>query len=716
MNTRTPKYILLRIAVVGMVASLLAATAGAHTPISHAQRGTGVVRVAPWGQNDQSCGSEQNPCRTVQYGARRALSGDTVLVAEGVYTYDAASAPTTPCPDFGVTSAVVCVNGKDLTILGGYSGSDWTAADPARYPTVIDGQNQYRGMSLQNGTYRVEGFIIKDGLAQGAPSGTELAIHAYGGGMSATLAPITLRNMIFRYNQARGGNTNLEYGGSAVGAALAFNNFGTTPYNVWLDNVVFENNSAIGGTGVQRGGNAIGGAMHAYRVYVTGRRLTFTGNMAQSGSSNGSGLGGYIYSDAQGGAVSIYNDSVGDFQYVTATGNQVFGGNTPNGTSGAAFGGAFYVEHANVALRDAELRDNLVQGGDGANTAAGAGGLAEGGAFHSDDGNITLERVTIINNTVRGGKGTVYKGPAGGGGASFTGIESSNFTINVNNSIIADNRVQLATTGQLQGGGGGGLWLQGLTVNLTHSTLARNTVDSGLVGSGIVVIGPYGPAAGTTVNANYLIIADHTGGSGAVYVQAGSTINLKRGLWSNNTLNTNSGGYAAGTINGLGTMLSGAARFASPGAPDYNYHILGNSAARNQAVDSDDQVDVDVESRTDFAPADIGADEYIPFVFGAAPTGSGRITLSWLTNDLLAASTHHYVITVVTPPGATPPAQGSTINVGLKSTLTLTGLTNGREYVFTLAAYNSSNTLLDSSNATPATPYPYAVRLPGTYR
>jgi hypothetical protein len=90
-------------------------------------------------------------------------------------------------------------------------------------------------------------------------------------------------------------------------------------------------------------------------------------------------------------------------------------------------------------------------------------------------------------------------------------------------------------------------------------------------------------------------------------------------------------------------MITGAAQFVSPGAPNYDYHIRGSSAARDQASGSTETIDLDGKSRTLFAPADIGAYEYLPIVATVAPVGSGKLQVSWVTDVTLAASTHHYV-------------------------------------------------------------------------
>lgn len=700
-----------------ILAATIMAALGGSANVAVAQRGTGVIRIASYGENVNTCGSPEQPCRTLAYGVKRANAGDTVLVAQGTYTFDSGTVPPIPCSDSGTTSAVLCVASKSLTILGGYSGSDWAIADPEHYPTIIDGQNAYRGVSLQNGTYRMEGFTIQNGRAQGASSGSAYQIDAYGAGLIATLAPITLRDMIFKNNQAHGGNTSLDGGGCAVGGAMSLLNYNTSsPYVNTLENIQFSNNLAQGGTGGQRGGNAIGGALHTYAVIVNGTNLKFTANIASSGSSNGSGESPtWLYADAQGGAAAFYIGSIVNFKELTVTGNQALGGDAPNGIGGGSFGGGLYFEHVTATVSDSIVSGNLAQAGDGKNPTSG-GSLAEGGGLQSDDSSITLDTVSIINNIARGGNGTVYRGPAGGGGAAITGIERHDLPGRITNSIIADNRVEQSTTGQIAGGGGGGLWLQGMTVDILHTTIARNWVASNLVGSGAVIIGPYAGVPAATANFQYDIFANHTTGSGTLYVQAGAVANLTRGLWSENSLNTNAAGYQPGTINGLSTMVTGLAKFISPGAPNYDYHIQGTSDARNNATGSANLVDVDYESRLVYIPADIGADEYVPFILSVSPAGSERLYVTWQPAEFIAATAHHYLITVTPEAGANPPTGGTSFNVTSGSSLLLQGLTNGKTYSVKIQAYTPSGTLIDSSNVQSAKPMEYTIVLPAVTR
>ena len=83
--------------------------------------------VATSGTDAGNCSSVGSPCRTVQYAVNQAASGDQILVAQGTYIYNA----NADICSFLLTRAVVCVLDKRLTILGGYSTSNWSTANPA---------------------------------------------------------------------------------------------------------------------------------------------------------------------------------------------------------------------------------------------------------------------------------------------------------------------------------------------------------------------------------------------------------------------------------------------------------------------------------------------------------------------------------------------------------------------------------------------------------
>jgi hypothetical protein len=692
-------------------------SSGLGTPSTAARADTSVIRVAPSGSDTAECGSETLPCQTIQYAVNMSDSGDTLLVAgsgggEARYTYDASS---DVCSGSFGTTAVVCIVNKQLTILGGYSTANWSTPDPSTNLTIIDGQSTYRGVFTRSGgpttSLRMEGFTIENGLAQGIPawSGDD-RIFGFGGGMFAiSVQGITLKNMVFEDNTSVGENTSSSYGGAGSGGGLALRRV----TNATLEHITFEDNEARGGTGQDRGGYGIGGGLYTYRSVVSGRYITFTNNIATGGSTSGSGRAADGQrADAFGAGASIQHDCDVRLQYVSATNNQTIGGNAST-YAGGAFGGALKVEKATLELIDADLRQNLAQGGQAQN-----GYLGNGGGLEAIDSDVTLDRVTIIGNTARGGDGTTGdKGAAGGGGINSTWISSGyDARLSISNSIIANNVAEMGAGVNVTGGGGGGIWVQATEADIVHTTVARNRVDSPMQGQGILLIEV--GSRGATADISHSIVADHTGFGGSVaalHVKPGNTVNLQRGLWSGNDKDTNADGSPApaGTFNGLVSMISGSANFISPGAPNYDYHVLGSSAARDQATGSTVIVDIDGESRNLFGEHDIGADEYAPIILSVSPVMSRTLHLRWQTNASLVTGMDHYDIVFSYESGASPPDQGdSPIDAGIQTAYTLTGLSNYKRYSIRVEARDASDRLIASSNTVDRFPTDILAYLP----
>jgi len=576
-------------------------------------------RVATSGSDTSSCGSTSAPCQSIQYAVNRAASGDTILVAGGTYTYKAS---VDTC-SFLTTRAVVCFVDKHLTIRGGFSTSNWITPDPIANPTIIDGGNSRRGVAIiaynSTASLTMEGFTIQNGLAQGTSSGDDFYTFAFGGGMWAQNSAVTLRDVIFRNNRAQGGNTSGQYGGAGSGGGLAIQSTKNGVVSV-LERVVFENNRAVGGSGVRRGGLAVGGGLYTYQAAINGTDIQITNNLAQAGSSSGSGVDNILglRADAIGGGASFQIGSTITLERLTVSDNSAIGGNAGTGSGsvgGGAYGGALHAERSQLTLRDVVMNNNTARGGNSA-----TGGLAFGGGLMTDATYANLDRVSVMHNAAISG-GSLTGGSAGapgGGGAYITTFTGTGYSAQVVNSIFADNRVEVGTPGSDAGGGGAGLVIQGMTVDVIHGTFVSNYFVGGLIsGQAILVQGTQG-SGGTPATANIknVIIADHkntaTSNTSALTVAANSTARLTRGIFSGNTNDTNINGrpFAPGTITGLETMLSVAdVRFVAPGAPYWDYHLGAGSPAIDQGVDQGVGFDIDGQLRPINGTVDIGADE-----------------------------------------------------------------------------------------------------------
>ncbi|MCI0520175.1 MAG: hypothetical protein L0Z70_07935 [Chloroflexi bacterium] len=619
----------LLIKILSVIAALALLLAGVPAHPVQASPEASTLRVTPGGSDTPTCGTESEPCRTLHYAAyTRAKSGDTILAAGGVYTYDA----NKDTCSFLVSPAVVCFVDKHLTILGGYSTGNWTTANPQANLTVIDGQYAARGVAIiaynSTASLRLEGFTVQNGLAQGDSGGDDFHTFAFGGGVWGQNAAATLKNVIFRNNIAQGGGSSNSYGGAGSGGALAVQSAKNGAVSV-LENVVFEGNQALGGSGSRRGGLGVGGALYTYQSALTGVNLTFTNNTAQAGNSSGSGVSSDgMRADALGGAAGFQIGSNVSLQNVTAVGNLALGGDAGVSSStygGGAFGGALHTEKTTFSLKQAVLTDNFAIGGDG-----GTGGYGFGGGLLNDKSQVSLDRVAVIQNAAVSG-GSFTGGNAGspsGGGAYLTSFgDSGSYYASVTNSVFSDNRIEVGN-GKSVGGGGAGMVIQAQRADVVHSTFANNYFVGDLKsGQGLLVHGSQGSSGvPATANVKYTIISDHihpeTDWTSALTVAAGSTTNLTGVLFANNTndINTNGKPFPAGTITGLTSVSKAQSiEYVSPGAPDYDYHLSSSSPAVDLAAGSSVTTDFDGQTRPVYSYADMGADEYAFPALSATP-------------------------------------------------------------------------------------------------
>ncbi|MBX2997417.1 MAG: hypothetical protein KF893_02815 [Caldilineaceae bacterium] len=589
--------------------------------------------------NGNNCLNPATPCRTIQRAINQVVNGDTILVASGVYTY---AGTDNPCDQYlGGLKAVVCIVNKQVVLRGGYPSGNWNVADPATYPTIIDGEARARGVYVLSSDPRkpseagikMEGFIVQNGLIQGASSGNDTQTFAFGGGMLTDYASVELRNMRFENNRAIGGGSQNVYGGSASGGGVAIRR---TPKRATLENIVFSENRAEGGSGRTRGGYGIGGGLYLLLAEADGRNLEFYNNRSLGGSTQGNGqTPDYQKGDSFGAGVTVMGYADVNLYNVVARDNQAIGGNAAT-NAGGAFGGAIksegmptldlngdgVYETATLRIFGCTLTNNLAQGGDAA-----IGGISAGGALETIHSTLLVERCNIQNNRSQGGNGSTAQGPAGGGGLYLQNIFYPNPTATVKDSLIAHNSVR-AGNGPTVGGGGGGIWLQGVEARLEHNTIVGNrTLTSPLQGAAILVMsdGTQGPRPAYI---RYNIIANHTdSNASALHVKLANTANLSHNLFHGNHSQVNQ--FEVGTITGMDSSVMADPYFVTedPNVDGISYQIAATSPAVDQAIGSQESIDIHNRPRT--RVPDIGAYEAQPFQVWVFPTSSGELTVYW---------------------------------------------------------------------------------------
>jgi hypothetical protein len=587
-----------------------------------------LIRVAVTGSDTTDCGTDSKPCRTIQYAVNKAGASDYIIVvAEGVYTYNSSADQCS----WAITPAVVCIVDKNITILGGYTTSDWSTSDPTNHVTVIDGQNLVRGLMIiqynSTASLVMDGFTIQNGLAQGDNASDDYNSRGFGAGIWSQRAPMTLRRIILRNNRAIGGNNSYPHGGYGTGGAIAIEAEVGANTPVSMKDMLIENNQALGGDGGERGGVALGGGVFAYNGYILMTDVVIRNNLAKSGSGTGDGFDDEgLRADALGGGVAMQIDSSADFVRVQILNNQAIGGNASTAAgseAGSGLGGGLYIEEAPVTVQDSVVSGNIAVGG-----MAAQGGVAFGGGIMINYADVTMDRTRVIGNLARSG-GSSTGGSVGvvsGGGLYMAAYANpGQGHLSVTNGVIADNQVEVSTQGVATLASGAGITIQAVTLDLIHCTLANNQfLTVGRSGQALSVEGSQG-AGGVpaTANIRYTIISDHVnttitdGSTSALTVYRGSTANLDTVMFYGNTNNTNANSkpVSPGTINQVNILYpNNPIGYVSPGSPYFNYHLQSSSPAIDQAINSTTSDDMDGQSRP-FGPArDIGADEYFNFV------------------------------------------------------------------------------------------------------
>lgn len=609
------------------------------TIVSGFENSAQVFYVATTGADNPSCGPQNAPCRNIDFAVHKALSGDVVAVAGGTYVF---ANVANLCAGMQI-AGVVCVVNKSLTLRGGYSAVTWRH-DPANNPTIIDGQNTYRGVFVYSTgaaqtRLTMSHFTIQNGTALGPSTFSPYDASAFGGGMSVESSAVVLKNINFQNNSAIGANTNdpATAGGPGAGAALSIRSASGTPST--LANITFSNNTSTGGQGAGRGGYAFG-ALFVYDASVTVTDSVFSGNFARAGLGTGSGrLNDSLQSkaDALGAAIAVEGNGNVTLTRVAVLNNESIGG-VATTYGGGAFGGGVFVEDSMMNIADSVFKGNIARAADSANGGMGAGG---GILFFNSNGSV--HRTQILANQALGGGSSpaLPSGPVGGGGLYlWRGSPSVSLDpIAVHNAVIANNSV---TRGQgvNSGGGGGGVFIQGLTADLSHATLVDNQLRNGLaVGQAVAVI--EAPGVGpSTASIGYSIISNHTtpsSGSSAVTVNRANSLTFNNGFFSGNSNDTNLNNQPVlpGAISGVGTMTTvSSVGYVAAGSPNYDYHLSSGSAARGAAVGTSMLLDMDNQSQPG-GRHDMGADEYFADIarvqFSAATTlvdeGAGSVEL-----------------------------------------------------------------------------------------
>jgi len=241
---------------------------------------TAIRYVATTGDDaSNACADSGTPCRTIQHGVDQAQPGEEVRVAAGTYS----GVQTVTITQWGdpYTYTQVAIITESLTLRGGYTSANWVTSDPTTNPTIIDAQQQGRGITIfgdGSQTMTVDGFTITGGdyTGLGNPPGVSYWVcsstgYDCGGGLYARNSTLILRNSIVTDNVA---SSNQGVGGGIY--------LWGVPYGSHIENTTVISNSAPGSDGN-------GGGMYVTEVYgpITITQSTFRDNYA---ANSGGGL------------------------------------------------------------------------------------------------------------------------------------------------------------------------------------------------------------------------------------------------------------------------------------------------------------------------------------------------------------------------------------------------------------------------------------------
>lgn len=335
-----------------------------------------------------------------------------------------------------------------------------------------------------------------------------------------------------------------------------------------------------------------------------GRAISITGHVAPvidcftitgGDATNLGGTGPYGY-DLGGGLYSRYAD--------TTVSNSIIRGNTGS-TSGIAWGGGLGFFGGNPTVRNCRIENNV------ASTASNG----YGGGLYFRNVSATVENSIVQDNVAS----MISDGRGGGVAAHFSDVWMDGSILRRNvandddtrygygggmylyhsdgpgltNNIVADNR--------LRGSGKGcGLYLDGGDIRLLHTTLAEN---AGGDGQGVYAL------TGATVHMTNTIVASHTVGVEASGV--GTLIELEATLWWDT--DTWVVATTGGTVFPKPPDVNETPGFVNAGCGDY--HIGLGSAAINAGIEAGVSRDIDGEPRPVGSAPDLGADEYVQWVY-----------------------------------------------------------------------------------------------------
>ncbi|MCB0190270.1 MAG: hypothetical protein KDE31_38620, partial [Caldilineaceae bacterium] len=279
--------------------------------------------VAPAGTDSGDCSEATAPCRTINYAISQGIDGGEIRVAAGIYRE-------------------LIQLSKAISLTGGYTTTNWLTPDWVANPTVLDGQDSYRPLTIRADGVQINGFVIRNGNTSGS--------DRYGGGLyiggANEVDRATLRNLRLENNVA----STVE-NGEGGGLMAAMGNTFQLPARLTLSNVtVIDNRATTGNLGGTGGGIYIQ-AVGTTPLQVEMFHVTVQGNRAGNEFSSS---GGGIALSLNGGRATIRQSRI--------LNNQAAAINTMLG--GPSRGGGIYLTNGSLLLENVLMAGNVRERGD----------------------------------------------------------------------------------------------------------------------------------------------------------------------------------------------------------------------------------------------------------------------------------------------------------------------------------------------------------------
>jgi len=515
--------------------------------------------------------------------------------------------------DEGGSTQVARVAMKSLSLVGGYTPTNWSTSYPLTQPTTLDALGAGRVLYFAASDSDVTALIAQHGVEASGDGGaifaggtlalTDVTVisntaRRNGGGVFVS-SELTLRQTQFISNTAG------DYGGGAYANDA-----------VILEGGLFLNNHCLGHDG--------GGLYAAYTLVMSATQ--FISNTAHNWGGgarvyNAAALTGGLFQDnwartLGGGFFAVGTLTLTDTQFISNTAQQYGGGAFSIGA--ASLNGGLFRENKTLTFDGGGLNANKALAISGTQFIGNVAGQSGGGA-RAGGGSATLFGAVFEGNRATGGSGggvvadyplgtliitnTRFAGnvaPVNGGGVYAAGA------LEVSAAQFISNAAQF----------GGGLYHGYSTARVVNSLFARNAA---LAGDGLAL---YLGSPGSVEIIHTTIAAPIAQSGSAIGVAAGD-VSITDTLIASHTIGiSNTGGTVnenytlfdgviaprAGSVGAGANSFTGTALFVNPAADDY--HLALGSAAIDAGINAEVATDFEGTLRP-FGPGfDIGFDEW----------------------------------------------------------------------------------------------------------